>query len=132
MDTADIRIGIYNQLTGSVSAVNNRVFWAYTAPADTPKPFIYLTISTSSSLLNPLGMFYVLRVYVLGQEGTAHVIDDVADDVVGALHKVDISTPEGSTICPVFDRDSRFEDWNENVRAHIVGLSFTVPVSIRT
>ena len=133
MDIADIRTGIYNHLCTQVTAVSNRVYWAYSAPADTTLPCLIMSMGEDMASINsPKGMFSQVHVSALGKEGSIHLLDPVVDAVVKALHKVAITTPDGRKIYPEYRRDSRFEAWDEDFKANVITVSFVIPTDFWT
>jgi len=140
LDYADIREAIYDQLCTNVTGIHDsssppvcKVFWGWTAPADTEKPFIVLTITgTLPSLNTPLGMFIQIDVDVFGGEGNILDIDPVADEVISALHNQSFTTPTGKVIRPEFRRDTRVDSWSEEFRANVIHMRFMIPTDLWT
>jgi hypothetical protein len=134
MDYADLREAIYDQLclipalldTGSPQ--KGKVFWAWTAPADTPKPYAFISFTGDvPSARTPCGMFVTFDVCVVGEEADILNLDPVADDVLDALHQVDIVTPKGRIIRCEYRRDARVDYWAEDIRANVIRLAFWLP-----
>jgi hypothetical protein len=133
MDYADIREGLYEHLCTEIPAVGDRVFWGYTAPADTEKPFLVMTFMGELPSLNtPLGTFMQFTVDVFGEEGNIIAIDPIADDVVAAIHQVDITTPDGRIIRGEYRRDARTDFWSETFRASVISNRFLLPTDFWT
>lgn len=133
MDYADLREAIYDQLVAEVAAVGNRVFWGWTASAETEKPFLVMLFTGEvPSIATHLGSFMTFDVHVLGEEGNILAIDPVADAVVTALHQVDITTPDGRIIRAEYRRDARNDMWSEEFRANVIQLKFWMPTDFWT
>jgi hypothetical protein len=133
MDSADIREGIYDQLVANVPAVGGRVFWEYTAPADTEKPLLVMGFLSDVASVNiTQGMFIRVEVLVLGEQGTHMALDPIADLVVSSLHHQDVTTPDGRTIRPEYRRNSKIDFFSEDYRAAAIRLEFWVPTDFWT
>jgi len=128
MDTADLREAIYNQITANVSA---GVYWAWTAPADTAKPYVTIAFQGDiGSARSPYGMFKRVEIMIYGDEGSIMSLDPIADAIVQCLHKRDITTPDGRTIRLEYRRDSYFDFWDEATRSAAIRLSFWLPTDL--
>lgn len=129
MDYASLREGIYHHLVAQVGAVGGRVFWEWTAPADTTLPFIEIAFMGEIPSPNKCAMHQQLEVLVLGQQSDILSLDPVADAVVTALHHqalLTTSSPPCSTeLCYV--RDSRQDLWVEQFNAACIRLKFLIP-----
>jgi len=128
MEYSDLREGIYNHLVANVAAVGNRVFWGWTAPADSVKPFLTMSFAGElpSATGNKCALLMQLDVEVFGDESNILAIDPVADDVVRAL-ALPVTTPAGRTIQLDYVRDARFDAWSEALRASMIRLKFVLP-----
>lgn len=131
MDYADLRTGIQNHLVTEIPAVTG-VFWRWTAPADTVKPFILMSFGGElpSANGNTCGVFQQLDVEVYGDETSIHLIDPVADAVFDALHQVPITTPDGRIIYLRYVPGSRFDDGSDKFKASMIRLKFSLPTDI--
>jgi hypothetical protein len=135
MDRADLREAIYDQICSLVPAIwgtgspaECNVFWGWTAPGDTEKPFIVLTFTGDIPSINtPCGMFIQFDVDLIGDEGNIMNLDPIADDIVSILHQTDITTPTGRIIRPEYRRDSRNDYWSEDFRANVIHMRFLLP-----
>jgi len=133
MDSADIRKGLYNHLVANVPQVSGRVFWEYTASAETVKPFLEMAfMSDIPSVNTPLGMFIRLEVLVVGEEANIIALDPIADMIVSIMHKQDVMTPDLRVIVPEYRRDSKFDFWYEILRASAIRLEFWIPTDFWT
>lgn len=133
MDTADLREGVYDHLVSTITDVGGRVFWEYTTPADTEKPLLEMAfVGDLPSINSPLGMFIQLEILVFGEEGDILSLDPIADSVVSNLHNTNVTTPKGRVIRPEYKRDSRFDWWNETLKANIIRLKFWIPTDFWT
>ncbi len=128
MNRSDIRKGIYDHLVASIPDVEERVFWNWTAPADSPKPLLEMGfLSDVRSFNNPAGIFLRLEVIVVGPEGDFLGIDKIADDVFAALHHVNILTDEGRNIRPEYRGGSRYDFWYESLKGNAIRQEFWIP-----
>lgn len=133
MDTADLREAVYDHLVANIPAVSGRVFWKFTAPADTEKPFIEMGFLTDVPSINtPLGMFYRLDLIIIGEEGNIIAIDPISDLVVSVLHEQDIVTPDGRVIRCEYRRNSKMDYWYEEFRGNAIRLEFWLPTDFWT
>jgi len=108
--------------------VSGRVFWQYTAPGDTAKPFLeFGFIGDAPSVNTPVGMFVRFEVFVLGEESNILAMDPIADAVITCLHDTQVTTPLGRTMIPEYRRDGRMDFWVEAERANIIRLQFWIP-----
>jgi hypothetical protein len=128
MDTADLREGIYDCLVANVPAVGGRVYWGYTARADTVKPFLEFSfLSDVPSVRTPLGMFHRIEVIVVGEESNILDLDPIADLVVSVLHDQVILTPDGRYIRLEYRRGSKYDFYYEPLRANAIRIEFWLP-----
>ena len=133
MDYADLREGIFNHLCSNVPSVGNRVFWGWTAPADTVKPFLEMSfIGELPQVNNPCGLWMQVEVLVVGEESDILSLDPIADLVVTVMHNQQVATPLLRIIKPRYIRDSRIDFWDENLRANIIRLKFLIPTDFWT
>lgn len=130
MDYADLREAIYDALCAEVPAVGDRVFWGWTAPADTQKPFLEISFLGELPSDNPCGTWMQLEVLVIGEESNILALDPIADTVGHALHNMRIPTPDGRAIRPEQTRDARIDGWSESLRANIIRLKFLIPTDV--
>lgn len=131
MDYADLRVGIRNQLVTEIAAVGGRVFWGWTASAETEKPLLTMSFKGEVPSMNtPCGMWMMYDVLVIGEEGNVLAIDPIADAVVDALHKVDVTTPDGRIIRSEYRRDARIDYWIEELRGQAIRLAFWLPTDL--
>ena len=136
MDYGDLREGIYDAICTGVPQVWDtssppkcKVFWGWTAPGDTPKPFITMNFAGELAPANgnKCGLFMQLDIEVYGEESNILAIDPIADLVVSVLHQQPIITPLGRTIYLKYVRDARFDAWSEELRASMIRLKFLLP-----
>lgn len=133
MDYADLRTAIYDHLVAEIIEVGGRVFWGWTADADTEKPFlVMMMIGESPSINTPLGLFMTVEILTVGEQGNILAIDPIADHVISALHQVDINTPDGRTIRLEYRRESRIDFWSEELRGNVIDSRFTLPTDFWT
>lgn len=126
MDYSDIRYGLWSHLCTQITAVSSRVFWGWTAPADTPKPYITMSFSGELPSTNSCALFQQLDVEVYGDESNIMAIDPVADAIVTAL-RLPITTPKGKNLELDYLRDARFDAWNEELRVSMIRVRFLIP-----
>ena len=132
MQYADLREGIYDALCtipaiqDSSSPPVGKVFWEWTAPADTEKPFLEMAFIGELPSLNKCAMHMQLEVLVIGDPSNILAIDPIADDVVSLLHHQPITTPAHRTLELCYVRDSRFDLWIEQLSACGIRLKFLV------
>ena len=88
MDYADLREAIWQQICTGVPQIWDtssppkcKCFWGWTAPADTPKPFIVMNFAgeLAPASGNPCGLFMQVDVEVYGEEANIMAIDPIAD-----------------------------------------------------
>lgn len=133
MDNADLRTGIRDEIVAQIAAVAGRVFWGWTAPAETPKPFVAVMFAGDLPSINtPLGLFTRVDVFVVGDEGDVHNLDPISDGIMSALHKQDITTPAGRTIRPEYRRDSRMDGWSEDFKGNTIRTQYWIPTDFWT
>ena len=130
MDWGDIREGIYDELCAVIPAVSSRVFWAWTAPADTVKPFIEMSFIGQIPSPNKCGLHMQLEILVIGEPSNILSIDPIADLVVSSLHKQLITTPAGRNIECAYMRDSRTDLWHERLNGNCIRLKFWIPSDV--
>lgn len=133
MDYADCRHGIFDALCAGVPYVwdsssppNCKVFWGWTAPADTVKPFITMEFGGELAPVsgNKCGLFMQVDIEVYGEESNILAIDPIADLVITVLHQVPITTPKGKTLYLKYQPTARFDAWSETLRASMIRLKF--------
>lgn len=133
MDTADLRLGVRNQLVtelmGSPPLVTN-VYWTDTAPADTELPFLVMGFLEDMPAMNPHGMFKQVEVLVVGEPQQVHNLEPIADQVIAALHDIYITTPGGRRIRLKYQRDSWLEFYSETLKATVIRLKFSLPTDL--
>lgn len=137
MDYQDIRYGIRNALA-TIPAIQTgsppqgKVFWEWTAPADTPKPFLEMAFDGElpSATGGDCAMHMQLEVLCFGDPGSIHNLDPIADAVVTLLNDKPIVTPLGAYLRPKYARDSRFDAWVEQLNASMIRLKFIIPVQM--
>ena len=133
MEYSDLRLAIYNQLCTTIPAVSNRVYWGWVAKADTVKPYLIISFTGELPSLNtPLGSFMQFDVLAVGVQGGILSLDPIADDVVTALHNVDITTPAGRIIRCEYRRDARIDFWSEQLNGNLIRLKFWLPTDFWT
>jgi len=131
MDYADLREAVYNHLCTNVPAVSNRVFWSYTAPKNTERPYLVMYFTGELPSINTYcGVWMQFDVLCFGEEANILSLDPIADLVVSSLHKTDITTPLGRTIRPEYNRDSRVDYWDEDSRSNVIRLKFWIPTDL--
>jgi len=132
MQYADLREGIYDALCtipaiqDSSSPPVGKVFWEWTAPADTEKPFLEMAFIGELPSINKCAMHMQLEVLVIGDPSDILAIDPIADLVVSTLHHQPIATPAHRTLELCYVRDSRFDLWIEQLSACGIRLKFLV------
>jgi len=127
MDYGDIRHGLYDYLVAEIAEVGGRVFWEWTAPADTEKPLIEIAFLGEIPSPNKCAMNQQLEVLVFGEKSNILALDPVADHVVSALHHQAVATPDGRTTLPEYVRDSRMDIWSERLNACGIRIKFLIP-----
>lgn len=133
MNYADLREGIYNWLCTKVPAVASRVFWGWTAPSDTTKPYLEMSfVGELPQVNNPCGLFMQLEVLVFGDESDILAIDPIADLVVSSLHRQSVTTPAARVIKPQYVNDSRIDFWDESSRSNVIRTKFIIPTDFWT
>ena len=132
MEYADLREGIYDALC-SIPAIQDsssppvgKVFWEWTALADTEKPFLEMAFIGELPSSNKCALHMQLEVLVIGEPSDILSLDPIADDVVSLLHHQPIATPGGRTLELCYVRDSRFDLWIEQLSACGIRLKFLV------
>jgi len=127
MNYADVREGIYNHLVAEITEVAGRVYWYWTAPADSPKPLIEFALIGEVPALNPCLALMQMEVLVMGEPSDILALDPIADAVVAALHQQPVTTPLGHVGRPQYVRDSRIDTWIEKLNACAIRLKFLLP-----
>jgi hypothetical protein len=138
MNYGDIREGIYNALC-TIPAIQDtgsppkgKVYWEWTAPADTVKPFLEMAFIGEVPSMNAGKCAHHMQLEVLcfGQPSNILDLDPVADAVVTLLNDKPILTPAGRTIVCNYIRDSRFDAWVEQLSASMIRLKFIIPTDL--
>lgn len=138
MDYADLREGVYDALCtipaiqDSSSPPQGRVWWEWTAPADTVKPFLEMAFIGELPSINSCALHMQLEVLVIGEPSDILSLDPLADAVVTLLHHQPILTPDGRTLVLDYVKDSRFDLWIEQLSACGIRLKFLIPTDFWT
>lgn len=135
MNYQDIRYGIRNALA-TIPAIQagsppqGKVFWEWTAPADTPKPWLEMELDGDIPSLNSCAYHIGLEVLCFGDMGSIHNLDPIADAVVTLLNDQPILTPAGRYLRPKYLRDSRFPSFVNQLNASVIRLKFIIPTDL--
>lgn len=138
MDYHDIREAIRSALATipaiqAGSPLAGKVYWEWTAPADTVKPWLEMAFDGELPSLTAghCALHMQLEVLVFGEAGGYHTIDPIADAVVTLLHHQNITTATGKIICPEYIRDSRFDAYVDQLKASVIRLKFLIPLPFK-
>ncbi|MCK9600914.1 MAG: hypothetical protein M0R06_17870 [Sphaerochaeta sp.] len=124
---AELRKAIRDHLAAEITEVDERIFNGFTAPADTPKPYLVIEMSgevpSTSNSRRGWARFDVLSI---GNEGDYLSLDPIADAVVVALDQQSVVLETG-TMRPEHKRDSRIDMWIAEVNGTAIRDQFWIP-----